>query len=98
MLSAVEMSRTTQTVLALAWSLLSAIIRTHIHVPCILAAATIRGRHLFHSVLPIMRLLFLMAVIIQGWSLFKEIRYSHVYVVFLLVFSFCDSKLCMHTW
>ena len=48
LLSAVEMSCTTQTALALAGSPLSAIIHTHMHVACILAAATIQGWYLFH--------------------------------------------------
>ena len=58
MLSAIELSRTTQTTLVLAWSPSSAIIRTHMHVSHILATATIQGQHLFSSVFSIMRLLF----------------------------------------
>ena len=49
LLSAVGTTRTTQTVLALAWWPLSEIIRTCVRVPRLLAAATIQGQHLFHS-------------------------------------------------
>ena len=49
LLSAVGTTHTTQTVLALAWWLSSESIRTRVHVPRLLAAATIRGQRLFHS-------------------------------------------------
>ena len=49
LLSAVETSRTTSLV---------TVIRNCVRVPRILAAATIRGRRLFCSELPIVRLLF----------------------------------------
>ena len=42
-----ETTRTTQTVLVLAWWPSSEIIHTHVGVLCLLAAATIRGWHLF---------------------------------------------------
>ena len=46
LLSAMEKSCTTRTALALARRPSSEIIRVHVRVPCILAAATIRGRRL----------------------------------------------------
>ena len=49
LLSAVGMTCTTQTVLALAWWPSSAIIRTWVHVPHLLAMATIQGWYLFRS-------------------------------------------------
>ena len=58
LLSAVEMTHTTQIALALAWWPSSESIRTRVCVPHILAAATIRGRCLFRSELPIVWLLF----------------------------------------
>ena len=58
LLSAVEMSLRTQTALEIAqWAWVGIIVQ-HIHAPHILAAATIRGRHLFCSELPIIQLLF----------------------------------------
>ena len=45
----VGMTRTTQTVLALAWRPSSEIIHTHVHMPRLLAAATIRGQQLFEG-------------------------------------------------
>ena len=48
LLSAVGTTRTTQTVLALAWRPSSEIIRTHVRVPGLLAAATIYGSHYIH--------------------------------------------------
>ena len=71
---------TTRTTLELAWWPPSESIRTHLCVSCILATATIQGRHLFHSELSIVRLLFeggvyLRAVTIWGWWLFEEIQY-----------------------
>ena len=50
LLSAVGTTRTTQTVLALAWLPSSEIICTHGRVPCLLPAATIRGRRLFEEI------------------------------------------------
>ena len=49
LLSAVGTTRTTQTVLALAWWPSSEIIRTRVRMPHLLAAATIRGWRLFRS-------------------------------------------------
>ena len=57
-LSAMGMTCTTQTVLALAWWLLSEIICTRVCVPRLVAAVTIQGQHLFRSELRIVRLLF----------------------------------------
>ena len=47
LLSAVRMTHTTRTVLAIVWWPSSEIICTCVRVPCLLATATIRGRHLF---------------------------------------------------
>ena len=41
LLATVEMSRTTQTALELAWLPLSEIIQTCVHVPCMLPMATV---------------------------------------------------------
>ena len=49
LLLAAGTTRTTWTVLALVWWLLSEIIRTCVRVPCLLAAATIWGQCLFRS-------------------------------------------------
>ena len=57
LLSAVEMSHTSQTALALARWLSLEIIRSGMHVLHILVAATILGRHLFCSELLIVQLL-----------------------------------------
>ena len=86
LLSAVGMTRTTQTVLALAGRSSSEIIRTCVRVPRFLAAATIQGQRFFHSrasdcVATIRgRPLFegghyLRAATIRGRRLFEEIRY-----------------------
>ena len=69
LLLAVAMTRTTQTVLALAWWLLSEIICICVCVPCLLATATIRGQRLFCSRASGC------AATIRGRCLFKEIRY-----------------------
>ena len=49
LLPAVETCCTTRIALVPAWSPSSEIIRIHVHVPCILAAATIRGWRLFFA-------------------------------------------------
>ena len=83
LLSVMEMTCTTRIALALAWSSSSEIIRTGVRVPCILAAATIWGRHLFRSELSIMQRLFeggdyLRAVTIWGRQLFESGDYLRV--------------------
>ena len=50
LLSAVGTTHTTQTVLALAWLPSSKTIRTHGHMPRLLAAATIRVQRLFKEI------------------------------------------------
>ena len=67
LLSAVERTRTTQTVLVLAWWPLSAIIHTRVHVQRLLVTGTIRGRRLFRSRGSDC------AATIRRWLLFKEI-------------------------
>ena len=69
---AVETSRTTQTALMLAQSPSSEIIYTHVHVPHILAMATIRGWHLFHSGLLIVWILF------EGGIYLKQYNICHI--------------------
>ena len=79
LLSAVRTTCTTQTVLALAWWSSSEIICTCVHMPSVLAAATIWGRHLFYS-----RASDCAATIsdystvatIRGWRLFEGGDYS----------------------
>ena len=74
LLSAVEMSHTTQTALALAWWPSSEITSIHVRVSLrILAVATIQWRHLLWSELPIVRLLF------EGGVYSKEIWYTHTH-------------------
>jgi len=58
LLSAMEMSHTTQTVLVLACWLSSAVICTCVHVSCSLATATIPWQRLLHTKLQVVRLLF----------------------------------------
>ena len=65
LLSALRTTRTTQTVLALAWWPSSEIIRTRVRVPCLLAAATIQGRCLSRASDCV--------ATIQGQRLFEEI-------------------------
>ena len=73
---------TTQTALVLAWWLSLEIIRTCVCIPHLLAIATIRGWHLFHSELRWCGY-YSRVVIIRGWRLIEEIRYIHM---------------CMHTY
>ena len=79
LLSAVGMTRTTQTVLALAWWPSSEIICTRVRVLRLLAAATIRGWRLFCS-WKSFRLCgyYLRAATIQGRRLFEGGDYSRV--------------------
>ena len=65
LLSAMETSRTTRIALVLAWWPSSEIIRTRLHV---LAMATIGGRCLFHSELPIVLPLFVGGVYLYSCS------------------------------
>ena len=88
LLSAVETTHTTQTVLALAWWLSSEIIRTCRHVLRLLPAAAVWGRRLFHS-----RASDCVATI-RGWRLFKEIWYIPSIVE--MTVSLCPQNL--HTW
>ena len=84
LLSAMEMTRTTRIALALACSLFSEIICTRVHMPHILATATIWRGHLFRSELPLVRLLFeggyysRMVIIRERW-LFEGGVYSKKY-------------------
>ena len=75
LLSAVGTTRTTQVTLVLAWWPLSEIIQTHVRVPRVLVAATIQGRHSFHSELRIVWLLFEGGNYSRVRCLFEEIRY-----------------------
>ena len=83
LLSAVEMSLRTCTILEIAQGALAAIISTRtLCAQCELATATIQGWHLFRSKLPVVRLLFeggdySRAVTIRGWRLIEEIWYVH---------------------
>ena len=88
LLSAVEMTCTTQIALALAWWPLSEIISTRVRVPCIpvLAMATIPGRYLFCSELPTV------------WVLFKSGDYSKKYSIYLGIVDSYFYKARFHKW
>ena len=70
LLSGVEMSCTTQTVLALA-----CIACIHVHVPRILATATIWGWCLLHSELPIVRLLFEGGIYSRKYGMYSSLSH-----------------------
>ena len=72
LLSVVVTTRTTQTVLALAWWPSSKIICTHGHVLRLLAVATIQGQRLFRP-----RAALDCVATIRGRHLFEEIRYMY---------------------
>ena len=91
LLSAVGTTRTTPTVLALAWWPLSEIIRTHVHVPHLLSVATIRGRRLFCS-----RASYCAATI-RGRCLFEEIQYLGTVVQCTSMLLLIEFIWCQHT-
>ena len=70
LLSAMGTTRTTQTILALAWWPLLEIIPTRVHMPRLLAAVTIWGQCLFRSRASDC------AATIWGRHLFEELRYA----------------------
>ena len=65
-------------------NLVTVIICTREHLPYILAAATIRGRRLFHSELPIMQLLFEGGVYSKKYSI-KIFRTSYCYATIKVI-------------
>ena len=89
LLSAVGTTRTAQTVLALAWWLPSEIIRTSVHMPHSLTAATLQGRHLFRS-----KALDCVATI-QGGPLFEGGVYSKKYGILSGLTTLPCSKYCI---